>query len=95
MIEMDAMIGTLEFVAATDWVAVLPSLICVNDIGRRDLVINPIVEPPLYAEFVIIEPARRALSVQARLFVERLEAEVARVRHVWRNALAGPELVDA
>src|SRR5436309_1670500 len=24
MIEMDAMIGTLEFVAATDWVAILP-----------------------------------------------------------------------
>ncbi|HYS48165.1 MAG TPA: LysR family transcriptional regulator [Xanthobacteraceae bacterium] len=95
MIEMDAMIGTLEFVAATDWVAVLPALICVNDIGRRDLVINPIVDPPLYAEFVIIEPARRALSVQARLFLQRLEAEVAGVRAVWHNALAVPELVEA
>jgi LysR family transcriptional regulator, nitrogen assimilation regulatory protein len=95
MIEMDAMIGTLEFVAATDWVAVLPGLICVNDIGRNDLVINPIADPPLYAEFVIIEPARRALSVQARLFVQRLEAEVARVRGVWRRSLAPAELVEA
>jgi DNA-binding transcriptional LysR family regulator len=95
MIEMDAMIGTLEFVASTDWVAVLPGLICVNDIGRHDLVINPIVDPPLYAEFVIIEPARRALSVQARLFVERLEAEVARVRAVWRRTLAPTELAEA
>ena len=81
-----------EFVAATDWVAVLPGLICVNDIGRNDLIINPIVDPPLYAEFVIIEPARRTLSVQARLFVARLEAEVARVRGVWRQSLA-PESV--
>jgi LysR family nitrogen assimilation transcriptional regulator len=95
MIEMDAMIGTLEFVAATDWVAVLPGLICVNDIGRNDLVINPIADPPLYAEFVIIEPARRALSVQARLFLQRLEAEVARVRGVWRRSLAPAELVEA
>jgi len=95
MIEMDAMIGTLEFVAATDWVAVLPGLICVNDIGRNDLIINPIVDPPLYAEFVIIEPARRALSVQARLFLQRLEAEVARVRGVWRRTLAPAELVEA
>jgi DNA-binding transcriptional LysR family regulator len=82
MIEMDAMIGTLEFVAATDWVAVLPSLICVNDIERTELVINPIVDPPLYAEFVVIEPARRTLSVQAQLFLERLQAEVARIQSV-------------
>jgi LysR family nitrogen assimilation transcriptional regulator len=95
MIEMDAMIGTLEFVAATDWVAVLPALICVNDIVRHDLIINPIADPPLYAEFVIIEPARHALSVQARLFLQRLEAEVARVRAVWRSALAPAELVEA
>src|SRR5215210_2744678 len=82
MIEMDAMIGTLEFVAATDWIAVLPSLICVNDSGRSDLVINPIVDPPLYAEFVVIEPARHALTVQAQLFLERLQAEVAPIQKV-------------
>ncbi|HEX2216255.1 MAG TPA: LysR family transcriptional regulator [Xanthobacteraceae bacterium] len=86
MIEMDAMIGTLEFVAATDWVAVLPSLICVNDIGRRDLVINPIIDPPLYAEFVVIEPARHTLSVQAQLFLERLQNEVSRIQGVLARA---------
>ena len=35
MIEMDAMIGTLEFVARSDWVAILSGLICVNDIGKH------------------------------------------------------------
>jgi DNA-binding transcriptional LysR family regulator len=94
MIEMDAMIGTLEFVAATDWVAILPGLICVNDLSRADLVINPIVGPPLFAEFVIIEPARRTLSVQAGLFLERLEAEVARIRQVLGSAIAGTELAE-
>ena len=93
MIEMDAMIGTLEFVAATDWVAVLPSLICVNDIGRSDLVINPIVDPPLYAEFVVIEPARHTLTVQAQLFLERLQAEVAHIQKVL--SLAARELDPA
>ena len=93
MIEMDAMIGTLEFVAATDWIAVLPSLICVNDIGRSDLVINPIVDPPLYAEFVVIEPARHTLTVQAQLFLERLQAEVAHIQKVL--SLAARELEPA
>ncbi|HEY0439394.1 MAG TPA: LysR family transcriptional regulator [Xanthobacteraceae bacterium] len=91
MIEMDAMIGTLEFVAATDWVAVLPSLICVNDIGRDDLVVNPIADPPLYAEFVVIEPARHPLSVQAQLFLERLEREVARIRATVAGAVGEGE----
>jgi DNA-binding transcriptional LysR family regulator len=86
LIEMDAMTGTLEFVAASDWVTVLPSLICVNDIAAGDIIVSPI-DPPLHAEFIVIEPARRELSVQARLFLERLEAEVARIREVWRKTL--------
>jgi LysR family transcriptional regulator, nitrogen assimilation regulatory protein len=87
MIEMDAMIGTLEFVARTDWVTVLPGLICVNDINDGGLVVNPI-DPPLFAEFVAITPARRTLSTQARLFLEQFEAEVARIEDIWTRALA-------
>jgi LysR family tcuABC transcriptional regulator len=90
MVEMDAMIGTLEFVARSDWVTVLPSLISVNDIASGDLVINPIADPPLYAEFVVIQPARRTLSTQARLFLERFEAEIAHILNVWDRAIGEP-----
>jgi LysR family transcriptional regulator, nitrogen assimilation regulatory protein len=86
LIEMDAMTGTLEFVAASDWVTVLPSLICVNDIVSSEIVVSPI-EPPLHAEFIVIEPARRTLSVQAGLFLQRLETEVQRIRRVWQKRL--------
>jgi LysR family nitrogen assimilation transcriptional regulator len=87
MLEMDAMIGTLEFVARSDWVTVLPSVISVNDIDRGELIANPI-DPPLHAEFVVIQPARRTLTTQARLFLERLETEVARIHGVWEAAIA-------
>src|SRR5215468_10359338 len=90
MIEMDAMIGTLEFVARTDWVTVLPGLICVNDINDGDLTVNPI-DPPLFAEFVAITPARRTLSTQARLFLEQFEAEVARIETRWTDALSAKD----
>jgi LysR family nitrogen assimilation transcriptional regulator len=89
LLEMDAMIGTLEFVARSDWVTVLPSLISVNDIGTGDLVVNPIVGPLLHAEFVVIQPTRRTLSMPARLFLERFEAEVAHIHGIWDKALAG------
>lgn len=92
MLDMDAMIGTLEFVARTDWVAVLPSLICVNDIRAGDLIINPIVDPPLHAEFVVIQPARRPLTLQAQLFLERFEAEVMHIHAAWADAIGrGPK----
>ena len=69
MLEMDAMIATLEFVARSDWVTILPSVISVNDIGRGELIVNPIVAPELHAEFVVIQPTRRTLSTQARMFL--------------------------
>lgn len=76
MIEMDAMMATFDFVARTDFVTVLPGLICVNDIGKSEFTINPI-DPPLYAEFIVITPARRTLSTPARLFLERFEVDLA------------------
>jgi LysR family nitrogen assimilation transcriptional regulator len=91
MLEMDAMIATLEFVARSNWVAVLPSVISVNDIGRGELIVNPIVQPELHAEFVVIQPTRRTLSTQARMFLERFEREVAHIHEVWDRAIAGPK----
>lgn len=91
MLEMDAMIATLEFVARSDWVTVLPSVISVNDIGRGELIVNPIAEPELHAEFVVIQPTRRTLSTQARMFLERFEQQVAQIHQVWDSAIAAPK----
>jgi LysR family nitrogen assimilation transcriptional regulator len=88
MLEMDAMIATLEFVARSDWVTILPSVISVNDIGRGELIVNPITEPELHAEFVVVQPTRRTLSTQARLFLQRFEAEVAHIHQVWNRTIA-------
>jgi LysR family tcuABC transcriptional regulator len=86
-LEMDAMIGTLEFVARSDWVAILSGLICSSDIGRTERVISPIFDPPLIAEFVVISPARRTLSTAARLFLECYEAEIARIQDLWAQTI--------
>ena len=87
MLEMDAMIATLEFVARSDWVTILPSVISVNDIGRGELIVNPIADPELHAEFVVVQPTRRTLSTPARLFLQRFEAEVAHIHKVWDEAI--------
>jgi len=88
IIEMDAMIGTLQLVLRSDWVAILSGLICVADIERPlGRVISPIDDPPLIAEFVVISPARRMLSPQAQLFLTAFEAEIARIQNVWAKTI--------
>jgi LysR family nitrogen assimilation transcriptional regulator len=87
LLEMDAMIATLEFVARSDWVTILPSVISVNDIGRGELIVNPFGGPEMHAEFVVIQPTRRTLTTQARLFLERFEAEVAHIHETWDEAI--------
>ena len=88
VIEMDAMISTLQLILRSDWVAILSGLICVADIGReRERIISPIYDPPLIAEFVVISPARRTLSTQAQLFLEIFEAEIARIQSVWAETI--------
>jgi LysR family tcuABC transcriptional regulator len=88
VIEMDAMIGTMQFVRLTDWVTILSGLICYADIGRdMGRVISPIEDPPLIAEFVVISPARRMLSTQAELFLQIFEAEIAQMLEVWAQTI--------
>jgi LysR family transcriptional regulator, nitrogen assimilation regulatory protein len=58
--------------------------------GRGELLVNPIVAPELHAEFVVIQPTRRTLTTQARLFLDRFEAEVAHIHEMWDKAIASP-----
>ena len=88
VIEMDAMISTMQFVRLTDWVAILSGLICYADIGRDvRRVISPIEDPPLIAEFVVIWPARRRLSTPAELFLQIFEAEIAQIQEIWAQTI--------
>lgn len=87
LIEMDAMIGTIQFVARSDWVTILSGLFCFTDIARDERIISPLYDPPLFAEYVVISQARRALSAQASLFLEAFEAEIADIQQVWARTI--------
>ena len=83
IMEMDSMIGTLELVGSTDWVTILPYLICVPDTHSNLRHINPICEPNIYSDFVIIEPIGRSLTPQATFFLKLLKEEISSI--AWRE----------
>ena len=83
IMEMDSMIGTLELVGSTDWVTILPYLICVPDTHSNLRYINPICEPNIYSDFVIIEPIGRSLTPQATFFLKLLKEEISSI--AWQE----------
>ena len=87
VLELDAMLGTLDFVARTDWVAVLPALMMARD-SLHVFTVNPIVNPGLSLDLVLIEPSRRVLSAPAEVFLGMLEGEAAALNAEWRPQAA-------
>lgn len=92
-LEMDAMMGTLEFVAATDWVVVLPFVMMSSDIDRDRFDIRPLADPPMYSDFILIEPSRKLMTPAAALFASVLKAEAERSTELFRTRVA-PQLTD-
>lgn len=86
LLELDAMLGTLDFVAHTDWTAILPGIMMANetlDKRSRQFTVNPIAAPPFGLDLVLIGPARRPMSPSARAFLEILEEESNRLNRRW------------
>ncbi|MBL0930237.1 MAG: LysR family transcriptional regulator [Alphaproteobacteria bacterium] len=88
MIELDAMMGTLDFVATTDWVTVLPGVMMASDVDPRRFTVNPLDEPPLWLDLVQIESAHHALTPMAQAFSEILSEETTRLNQPWSEQAA-------
>lgn len=86
LLELDAMLGTLDFVARTDWLAILPGIMMANELRSRQFTVNPIADPPFGLDLVLIEPSRQPMSASARAFLEVLQEESERLNKAWNGA---------
>lgn len=86
LLEIDSMLATLELVAQSDWVAVLPGVICAGDVDGRQRHVHPLTGPDMVSDFVAIEPARDALSPAAAALRDMLAAEITRLVDFGRSA---------
>lgn len=79
ILEMDAMMGTLDLVARSDWVTILSGVLCAPDRDGRTRKLHPLVNPELNVDYMLIEPSTRSLSPAARLFAEAITVEMLRL----------------
>ncbi|MDB5642416.1 MAG: transcriptional regulator, LysR family [Hyphomicrobiales bacterium] len=82
ILELDAMFGTLDFVARTGWRTILPAVLVGDQVGPA-LQARPLGDPGLTLDLVRIEPARRPLAPAAQAFNALLQEEAARLSALW------------
>jgi DNA-binding transcriptional LysR family regulator len=88
VIELDAMLGTLDMVASQGWFAVLPGVMMAEgeEAGQRRFTVSPLGDPPLRLDLVMIEAARRQLQPEAAAFLSVMREEAARINAGWEGA---------
>jgi LysR family transcriptional regulator, nitrogen assimilation regulatory protein len=91
-LELDAMMGTLQFIAASDWVAILPFLMMVSDLDEGRYDIRALEDPALYADFILIQPARKAMTPAAALFAEMLKQETEQAQKIFHKRVRASHL---
>jgi DNA-binding transcriptional LysR family regulator len=98
LIEMDAMMGTLELIACSNWRAILPGAVCDADVHGTVRSLHPLVDPPLFVDYVQIHSSARVLSGAVAAFAAVLRRHIKRVAGRWwdesipadESALTGP-----
>jgi len=83
ILELDSMFGTLDLVANTDWFSILPGIMMASDIDPELFSVNPIIEPEMKLDLVLIEPMRLPLGVLGETFLGLLEDQTRRANERW------------
>ena len=83
VLELDAMLGTLDLISRSDWVGILPGILMANEAADSALTVHPLATPELWLDLVMIEPSRRPMSAAAKAFLARMELETRRLNARW------------
>jgi len=74
--ELDTMLGTLDLVANSDWVSILPAVLSPSDKDGHKRLFTPLADPPLAVEYMRITHKARPLSRAAQAFADVLQQEL-------------------
>lgn len=85
---IDSLSAGLEFVSQTDWSWILPSWLCLKELGNDRVTVNPIASPVLSADVELIFSAQRPLSTPSQRLYDYFLQELKRTEEEWRRAMA-------
>lgn len=77
--ELDSILGTMDLVRQGNWSTILPGLFIEPDIASRAYTLNPLVDPVLVEQMMLVEPVRCPIGAAGQAFVASLRAATDRV----------------
>ena len=83
ILEMDAMMGTLDFVSKSDWGTIVPAITMTGDVSQMPLISRPLSDPMLGLEFVVATASSRGLTRPAETFVSFMKQEASNLSTLW------------
>jgi LysR family transcriptional regulator, nitrogen assimilation regulatory protein len=65
----ESMLGAMDLVRSSHWMAVISGLFIADDLRRRRFTLNPLADPMLWDDLLLVEPERKPLSTVAQDFI--------------------------
>jgi len=87
IMELDAMMATLDLVARSDWTTILPGCLLIDDIDSGERSLHPINKPIMSLTYVLVEQSSKTLSPAAQLLSDALQVELSEVCKRSRSKL--------
>lgn len=79
IMELDTMMATLDLVAKSDWVTIVPGCLVIDDIKSGNRNLHPIERPVMSLDYVLVEQASKTLAPAAQLLRDALLDELSLV----------------
>ncbi len=68
----ESMLGAMDLVRCSHWTAIIAGLFIADDLRRRRFTLNPLADPILWDDLLLVEPERTPLSSVAHDFIALL-----------------------
>ena len=81
--------GVMETARASDWVALVPATVVLDEIARDELYVYPLVEPSLTFRWFLIHRREKPIAPAARLLLDEVAAELETTYRAWKKILEG------
>ena len=78
----ESMLGAMDLVRCSHWTAVISGLFIADDLRRRRFTLNPLCDPMLWDDLLLVEPAREALSSMAQDFISLLSKATEEINEI-------------
>lgn len=88
----ESVLGAMDLVRSSHWTAIISGLFIADDLRRRRFTLNPLADPLLWDDLLLVEPERKPLSTVAHDFIGLLSKATEEINAIPIRIAHGEQL---